>query len=150
MSGVGLVYGNFVFSIILEITQKLSRPKNYRELFNLRHAQARNIIEQIFGVVKRRFRLLVVAPEYDLRTQAKMVPAICVLHNFICIHDNDDLPDVHQVPDANRGVVVTDGVDSELGGDISSAERNQASELRDSIAKAMWDSYQYIINARHV
>jgi hypothetical protein len=103
----------------------------------------RNVIERIFGVVKRRFRLLVVAPEYDLRTQAKMVPAICVLHNFIHIHDNDDLPEVHQVPGANHGVVVTGGVEG-LGGDISSAERNQASELRDSIAKAMWDSYQYI------
>jgi hypothetical protein len=157
MSGVELVYSDFISSIILEITQNSSRPKNYRELFNLRHAQARNVIERIFGVVKRRFRLLVVAPEYDLRTQAKMVPAICVLHNFIRIHDNDDLPEVHQVPGANHhqvpganhGVVVTGGVEG-LGGDISSAERNQASELRDSIAKAMWDSYQYIINAWRV
>jgi hypothetical protein len=149
MSGVELVYSDFISSIILEITQNSSRPKNYRELFNLWHAQARNVIERIFGVVKRRFRLLVVAPEYDLRTQAKMVPAICVLHNFIRIHDNDDLPEVHQVPGANHGVVVTGGVEG-LGGDISSAERNQASELGDSIAKAMWDSYQYIINARRV
>jgi hypothetical protein len=28
------------------------RPQNAHELFNLRHSGARNVIEQIFGVVK--------------------------------------------------------------------------------------------------
>jgi len=28
-------------------------PRNPKELFNLRHASARNVIEQIFGVLKR-------------------------------------------------------------------------------------------------
>ena len=50
------------------------------------------MIEQIFGVVKHCFWLLIVAPEYDLPTQAKMIPTICVLHNFICVHDVDDIP----------------------------------------------------------
>jgi hypothetical protein len=121
-----------------------NRPKNYRELFNLRHAQVRNVIERIFGVVKRRFRLLVVAPEYNLATQAKMVPAICVLHNFIRIHDVDDIPtanDTH-IQAEEPLMPIMEG----LGGDISTAERNRATELRESIAKAMWESYQGIIN----
>ena len=121
-----------------------NRPKNYRELFNLRHAQVRNVIEQIFGVVKRRFRLLVVAPEYNLTTQAKMVPAICVLHNFIRIHDVDDIPtanDTH-IQAEQPLMPIMEG----LGGDISTAERNRATKLRESIAKAMWESYQGIIN----
>jgi hypothetical protein len=121
-----------------------NRPKNYRELFNLRHAQVRNVIERIFGVVKRRFRLLVVAPEYNLATQAKMVPAICVLHNFIRIHDVDDIPtanDTH-IQAEQPLMPIMEG----LGGDISTAERNRATELRESIAKAMWESYQGIIN----
>jgi len=134
---------------MVRFTHHLSRPKNYRELFNLQHAQARNVIEWIFGVVKRQFRLLV-APEYNLKTQAKMVPTICVLHNFICIYDSDDLPEPREVSSFNGDVVgpMIDSVES-LGGDISSAERNQALELRYSIAKVMWDSYQYIINSRH-
>ncbi|KIO00087.1 hypothetical protein M404DRAFT_153719 [Pisolithus tinctorius Marx 270] len=33
---------------------------------------------------------MVAAPEYDLQVQAKLVPALCVLHNFICTHDPDD------------------------------------------------------------
>ena len=68
-----------------------NRPQNSKELFNLRHAQARNAIECIFGIVKRQFRILVAAPEYDIQTQAKIVLAICTLHNFIHIHDPDDL-----------------------------------------------------------
>ena len=33
----------------------LYRPKTKEELFNLRHASARNVIERIFGVLKCRF-----------------------------------------------------------------------------------------------
>jgi len=36
-----------------------------------------------------------------------------------------------------------------LGGDISNVERNEASELRESIAIAMWDSYKSIIDGRN-
>jgi hypothetical protein len=89
-------------------------------------------------VVKRRFRLLIVAPEYDLETQAKMVPAICVLHNFIRIHDMDDLPNVPQHSQMREGPTNHTG---ELGGDISTAESNRASAFR-SIARDMWASYQ--------
>lgn len=46
------------------------RPKNHQELFNLRHAQAHNLIERIFGVVKRHFDLLHAAPEYSEELQA--------------------------------------------------------------------------------
>ena len=37
--------------------QRLSgkKPENYRELFNLRHASLRNVIERIFGVLKRKY-----------------------------------------------------------------------------------------------
>ena len=107
----------------------------------MRHAQARNVIERIFGVAKRRFRLLIVAPEYSLPTQAKMIPAICVLHNFIRVHDVNDIPVVNEPWRAGRTQV------GEVGRDISSEETNRASELRESIAKAMWASYQNIINA---
>ena len=34
---------------------------------------------------------MVAAPEYPVQTQAKLVPALCVLHNFIQTHDPEDL-----------------------------------------------------------
>ncbi|KAF9493224.1 hypothetical protein BDN71DRAFT_1376471, partial [Pleurotus eryngii] len=51
------------------------------------HAQARNVVECVFGVVKRRFQLINTAPEYSLKKQAKMVLVLCVLQNFIHVHD---------------------------------------------------------------
>jgi hypothetical protein len=69
-----------------------------------------------------------------------MVPAICVLHNFIRIHDIDDLPDILQHPQVQEGLANNSG---DLGnGDVSAAESNRASILRDSIAQDMWASYQ--------
>jgi len=44
--------------------QSQQKPENKEELFNLRHAQLRNIIERIFGILKRRFRILRTPPEY--------------------------------------------------------------------------------------
>ena len=40
--------------------QRLSkqRPETAKELFNLRHAALRNVIERIFGVVKRKYQIL--------------------------------------------------------------------------------------------
>jgi len=34
------------------------KPENSKELFNLRHASKRNVIERIFGVVKRKYQIL--------------------------------------------------------------------------------------------
>ena len=61
----------------------LTRPQNYKELFNLRHSQARNAIERIFGILKKRFPIAVQAPEFLLTMQSKLVLSCCVLHNFI-------------------------------------------------------------------
>ena len=66
------------------------RPTTKEELFNLRHASARNVIEQIFGVLKRRFRILLIAPEYNLKVQARIPVALSALHNFIRIHDPEE------------------------------------------------------------
>ena len=34
------------------------RPQNHQELFNLQHARLKNVIECIFGILKRCFRVL--------------------------------------------------------------------------------------------
>ncbi|KAF7367159.1 Transposon en spm sub-class [Mycena sanguinolenta] len=45
-------------------------PQNPQELFNLRHAQARNVIERIFGVLKSRWGVLRAPLKYDMEIQA--------------------------------------------------------------------------------
>ena len=60
----------------------MNRPRTKEELFNLRHASARNVIERIFGVLKRKFRILHTAPEYSKSIQARIPVALAALHNF--------------------------------------------------------------------
>jgi hypothetical protein len=59
------------------------RPNTAKELFNLRHASLRNIIERIFGIVKRRFKILGTVAEYSIDTQIHLVLGLLVLYNFI-------------------------------------------------------------------
>jgi len=52
-----------------EWSQGNQSPQNAKELYNLRHAQQRNAIERIFGVLTKRFPILNVPPEYRIQTQ---------------------------------------------------------------------------------
>src|SRR5271170_990693 len=61
----------------------MNRPRNAKELFNLRHSSLRNAIERIFGVLKKRFPILKKQLEYDYDIQVQLVNALCCLHNFI-------------------------------------------------------------------
>lgn len=118
------------------------RPANYKELFNYRHAGARNIIERIFGVFKKRFPAIKNGTEYPMSSQARIFPACAVIHNFIRTHDPDDWSEVdseeeHSLEDARDG-------EGELGEGyvIRSTETIRANKRRDTIAKAMWEDYQ--------
>jgi hypothetical protein len=81
-----------------------------KEIYNLQHAQAHKAIERIFGILKRWFIILVHPPEYSMLTQARIPQALCVIHNFICIHDpteieefaNEDVVDCVRIYDPLR------------------------------------------------
>ena len=106
------------------------RPQNYKELFNYRHAQLRNVIERTFGVLKRRFKVLAVAQEYSLKHQARLVPALAVVHNFIRVHDPSDIEIIDD--DSDRDIA------QQTAGQVGMAdERGRAAERRDKIAHAM-------------
>ena len=47
---------------------------NKEELYNLQHAQACNVVEQIFGVLKKWWDILNQPPQYDISIQAH-IPA---------------------------------------------------------------------------
>jgi hypothetical protein len=127
------------------------RPKNAKELFNLRHAQARNIVERIFGVVKRRWSLFTSTPEYPIETQAMFIAAIGALHNFVRIHDKDDDAADLIADDAGReeaqrlsSFIEEDPCQispEELGWNIPNEETVRASARRDRIANQMWADY---------
>lgn len=124
-----------------------SRPQNKEELFNLRHSSARNAIERIFGVLKRRFRILLIAPEYTLEVQARIPAALASLHNFISIHNPHDQPISSTTTGTNNVQMYNDDDD-----DFTSigAERDNTDLRRDRIAQKMWDDYVLLCMERGI
>lgn len=108
------------------------RPQNPQELFNLRHSSLRNVIERTFGVVKKRFPLLVLMYSYPISTQVDLVLCIFYLHNFIRIHQYErDEFDNFDENDEDRDVNIRniDVDDSDM------------STFRDTMAQNMWNQY---------
>lgn len=124
----------------------ICRPATAKELFNLRHSQCRNAVERIFGVLKKRFKIIREANEFPIEAQGRIASAICVVHNFIRIHDPEDLPD----PEEEDHSITSSTSNSSLGGNgsISLRERNEAGKRRDEIANAMWVQYQEYLRKR--
>jgi hypothetical protein len=114
---------------------------NKEELFNLRHASARNVIERIFGVLKRRFRILVFPPEYSMEIQARIPAALCALHNFIRRSDPSEIDDYPDAADLASNCANGAGIGDLATRAINTAERERMSLKRDQIAQEMWDSY---------
>ena len=104
---------------------------------------ARNVIERIFGVLKRRFSLMVASPEYSETKQAKFVPALCVLHNFISTYEQDivDAP-ITQLGSGMGCSHRTTRAEVPRPAWVSEGEELSASARRDKIAKDMWIDYQ--------
>ena len=97
-------------------------------------------MERIFGILKRRFPFSVISPEYDLVTQAKFIPAVAALHNFIRAHqhltDDDEVPPIAPLPEP---VVYNELLPQH--GAISNEEKKRAADRRDDIANLMWEDY---------
>ena len=120
-------------------------PENAKELFNLRHASLRNVVERIFGVLKRRFEILDTAPEYSLQAQIDLVFAYTALHNVIMEHaveaaQEDQFEDIYAVAHRESPLFTFDPNHTRPAiGHTSSIKMNQK---RDEIAQAMWTQYQ--------
>ena len=107
------------------------------ELFNLRHASACNVIEWIFGVLKHKFWILLIAPEYSLEIQAHIPAALAAIHNFIHHHE----PGEDEVINGKQligGMVENDDDDAEW----TDGGVGEQGVRRDSIAGAMQEQYQ--------
>ena len=108
------------------------------ELLNLCHAQLRNVIEHIFGVIKQKFQILLLAPEYDLDIQARLPAALCALHNFTREHDSeitalhDNGGHIDHEFHHRGGIHEMEGV---------GADDPEAVDMRDNIAHKMWVDY---------
>lgn len=114
-------------------------PRSAKELFNHRHASLRNAIQKSFEVLKTRFPILKLAPQYAFNTQRDIVIAACVIHNHIRREERNDWlfkdiegTSVEELPDLD------DQPDPQLAFQI---QEQSASALRDSITAAMWNDF---------
>ena len=67
----------------LRTTLMIYRPQTPMELFNLHHVFLRNVVERIFEILKRRFRILRSAPEFPMRSQVNLTYVLTAIHNYI-------------------------------------------------------------------
>jgi hypothetical protein len=84
-------------------------PRGKNELFNFAHSSLRNVIEQSFGVLKMKRRILLYLPSYLMPKQSQIIIACMAIYNFIresalpdvdfdrCDHDENYVPDVEGV-----------------------------------------------------
>jgi len=130
------------------------RPKTPKELFNLRHAQARNVVERIIGVLKCRFAIARGTSFWPMATQTRIVAALCVIHNFIRHWNPEDLSREEQDLDGqddsdqdrdeqeNRELETRGGTSQLHPARITATEAAAATARRDEIANRMWEQYQ--------
>jgi hypothetical protein len=100
---------------------------------------ARNVIERILGVLKKRFPILDLGSDYPFDTQIDLVLALAALHNFIRQNSpeseftewentDDDREDSMHEDDGNQNIYY-------------GPEEHAAVRFRNEIAEQMWIGY---------
>lgn len=117
----------------------VDRPQNYKELFNLRHASLRNVVERIYGVTQKRFPITTHMNSFPILAQADIVACVFMLHNFIrrsSLFVEDEF--YHNLPEEEDDYDEPDPEEDER----SDLDIRALHAWRDDIAIRMWDSYQ--------
>ena len=111
----------------------------------MRHSSLRNAIERIFGVMKKRFRVLTSQLEYSYEIQVRLVKVMCCLHNMIRVTGGDDLFDEMWIQNNKESDESTENhkptEDVVAYKAVTAAETRHANSLRDTIADKMWTQY---------
>ena len=117
------------------------RPQTREELFNLRHASLRNVVERGYGTIKKRFPILEKMNPYPFRKQVDIVNVAFMINNFIRKNnltedDYDNAEEQNEEDDEPRGPI----------NEAIGQNANLLNAWRDDIAQRMWEDYQqYVI-----
>jgi hypothetical protein len=76
--------------------------------------------------------------------QARIPAALAAIHNFIRIHDPQELEGFAEAEDTERGFFAGELAE----GQTRTAEKRRANTRRDQIAVAMWEQYQAELQER--
>lgn len=114
-------------------------PRNAKELFNHRHSSLTNVIRRSFNILKERFPILKLAPQYAFHTQRDIVIAACVIHNHIRREEKNDW-----LFSSIEGGMTEESCGLDEQPDLQSPfsiHEHMATSRRDSIAAAMWNDF---------
>ncbi|KAH6805242.1 hypothetical protein C2S51_030073 [Perilla frutescens var. frutescens] len=116
-----------------------SGPINPQENFNLKHAKARNVIEQSFGLLKGRWAILRSTSFYPIKVQNRIIMACCLLHNFIRIDMPYD-PLESTIPEDWTNNASHEQLDEDFIDQVESSQ--QWNNWRDSLALNMYNEWR--------
>jgi len=91
--------------------------------------------------MKKRFKVLTIPQEYNLKTQAQLVCALAVVHNFMKLQDPDD-PLFKDNTIGSESEADDTATTQPTGSQRESGESKRAMVRREKIALAMWKDYQ--------
>ena len=91
-------------------------------------------IIRIFGILKKRFPIVVLMSLYDFEFQCDIVLGAMMLHNFIRINNEEE--DIFDIWDEE------DIVDNDEFENDNEVNQHKLNIWRDGIATSMWDAYQ--------
>ena len=127
-------------------------PTTKKGLFNYRHSSLRMVIEQSFGVLKARFPILNLMPNFKRSRQRYVITICCCLHNFMCINNRcDKLFNTWDNVEYKENLIVPLGSGNN-GASTSTANLRHVVEMleaskrrmtyfKDDIIDAMWADY---------
>ncbi|KAI7938685.1 hypothetical protein MJO28_014264 [Puccinia striiformis f. sp. tritici] len=125
------------------------KPATPEELFNLRHASLRNVVERIFGCLKAKFKILTSPSEHNVHSQVQLVYAITMLWNFLRYHNQYEvIPEADKLDqsDQNAGELATNP-----SGSLHRRSREEDSRMvskQNRMAAKMWNQYQDYLSNR--
>ncbi len=102
---------------------------NAKEAFNYEHACLRNVVERAFGVLKNRFHILRSTPSHPIRSQLRLVFALCGVHNFILSYGEPESTEMDLLSTAENTSTARNTSNAVDANDVSplSAEEESAS-----------------------
>jgi hypothetical protein len=142
------------------------RPQNKEELFNLRHAKLRNVVERVYGVFKSRFQIFRAARDgFSLRTQTKMIYALSAVHNWINNHGGSPKTEWRKLRNSKPGskarklyeeMLIERTVAQQNSAPLEARDRQIGTReaarsmhmKRDKMAQEMWENYQLVLAER--
>ncbi|KAL6629371.1 hypothetical protein ACP70R_029136 [Stipagrostis hirtigluma subsp. patula] len=130
---------------IEEQEQNNFEPRDFKELFNLRHAQLRNHIKHAIGLLKMRFPILNAATSYRKETQLKIPAAAVVLHNIIQRQrGGEEWLSNRTLQYSTHKIVTLPSGDHTYDNDVAALniQCDMGNALRDDIARRMWADYE--------